>query len=173
MNAEALHERRVARFWSRVDQAGGPLACWPWTGPTFGTGYGQSPGVPNPKVPTTAHRLAWIFTHGDPGTYVHPRSGGVLTRRVLHRCPGGPNPLCCNPAHLAVGTDQDNADDRERDGNQARGERMGSAKLTETAVRSARARYAAGESITDLAGDIGVARSTLRYALEGKTWAHV
>lgn len=166
-------DEKIALFWSRVDRSAGPDACWPWTRSTFKTtGYGQVTGLDDHRKPTTAHRMAWVLTHGDPGTYVH-RTGRITTRRVMHRCPGGPNRLCCNPAHLAVGTDQDNADDRAAHGNQARGERMGSAKLTEAQVVEMRALRAAGATFGELAAKYGVHRQTVIPAVKGETWAHV
>jgi hypothetical protein len=50
------------------------------------------------RVSSTAHRMAWIFTHG-------PVHDGLF---VLHKCD---NPSCCNPEHLFLGTHQDNMTD--------------------------------------------------------------
>ena len=167
-------DEKIALFWSRIDRSGGPDACWPWTRSIFtATGYGQVTGLESATKPTTAHRLAWVLTFGDPGEYVHPRSGRAHRRKVMHRCPDGPNRLCCNPSHLAIGTDQDNADDRARDGNQARGERTGGAKLTSDLVCEARRLRGDGWSWVDLANRYGVAVSTIRPAVDGRTWAHV
>jgi hypothetical protein len=167
----------VAHFWSQVDRSGGPDACWPWTGGLFGEGYGNAwaiPGIPCRPASgrITSHRLAWILTYGDPGTHVAP-SGRVITNRVRHRCPGGPNRLCSNPAHLRTGSDKANADDRADDGNTFRGEQVGIHKLTEAAVREALLAHAAGESIDSLAERFGVHRGTMVPALNGDTWAHV
>lgn len=144
---------------------------------TGSTGYGQAttiselPGSP-PGKQTTAHRQAWIITNGAPRDHVAP-SGRVITNRVRHRCPGGPNRLCCNPAHLAVGTDKDNTDDRAGDGNTFRGEQVTIAKLTKVAVIEALAAHAAGESVRALARRFGVSRATMSCAIHGDTWGHV
>ena len=165
---------KIALFWSRVDRSGGPSSCWLWTRSIFtATGYGQVTGLDDARKPTTAHRLAWILTNGDPGSYVHPRTGRETTRRVLHRCPDGPNRLCCNPAHLALGTDQDNADDRHRDGNQAHGEHMGSAKLREEQLLEIRLRHAGGDTVRQLAREFDVHEGTIRPIIQGKTWRHL
>lgn len=171
-------DARIAQFWNKVDRSGGPDACWPWTGGVIhSTGYGQAttirglPGSPAGKQ-TTAHRQAWIITNGDPGTHVTP-NGNEIPTRVRHRCPSGPNRLCCNPAHLSVGTDKDNADDRTSDGNTFRGERVTISKLTDDAVRDARKAYRSGESITSLARRYGVHVQTMAPAIYGVTWAHV
>lgn len=87
-------------FWAKVDRRG-PDECWPWKASTYKKkgkqmGYGRHAG----SGPFTyAHRCAWIFTHG-------PILDGRL---VMHKCD---NVLCCNPAHLRIGTDQDNNDDK-------------------------------------------------------------
>ena len=46
------------------------------------------------------HKLAWEAHHAE------PVPDGMC---VLHHCD---NPICFNPAHLYVGTPQDNSDDR-------------------------------------------------------------
>jgi len=167
-------DEKIALFWTRVDQTGGPEACWTWTRAVFkSTGYGQVTGLDDYRTPTTAHRQAWILTYGDPGTYTHPRTGKTHKRKVLHRCPGGPNRLCCNPSHLAVGSDQDNANDRASDGNQARGERMGSAKLTAEQVVEIRRLHTDGVRVGELAERFEVTHGTIGPILRRKTWKHV
>lgn len=166
---------RVAHFWSRVDRSGGPDACWPWTGAVYKqTGYGQASKIDGSRGGTTAHRLAWIITYGDPGSHVAP-SGKVVTNRVRHLCPSpsGPNRLCCNPAHLGVGSDKDNADDRSADGNTFQGEQVAISKLTASDVVEALTAHAAGASTSSLARRFGVSRMTMAAAIHGDTWSHV
>jgi hypothetical protein len=86
----------VERFWDKVDRSGGPDACWPWTAFRYASGYGQF-GVAG-VAPIRANRYAWMAVHG--------RIPDGLW--VLHHCD---NPPCCNPAHLFLGTAQDNVDD--------------------------------------------------------------
>lgn len=174
-----MSEWRIQRFWESVDASGGEEACWPWMKGIYrATGYGQAttirdlPGSPS-SPSTTAHRQAWIIANGDPGEYVNEQTGKAHKRKVLHRCPDGPNRLCCNPKHLAIGSDQDNADDRERDGNQARGERMGSAKLTEDQVVEIRRRHGEGEMVTVLAEEFDVSHGTVGALVRRETWKHV
>lgn len=83
-----------ARFWAKV-QKGGTDECWLWTG-TRGHGYGRIRTVG--KRFARAHRIAYALTHGDPGPLL-----------VCHKCD---TPLCCNPAHLFLGTNLDNSLDR-------------------------------------------------------------
>jgi hypothetical protein len=90
-------------YWARVDQSGGPDACWPWTKATS-RGYGV---VSLGDTTQGAHVRAFILT------------GGILYpgEQVDHRChdpqkcapgPGCPHRRCCNPAHLAADTPQGN-----------------------------------------------------------------
>jgi hypothetical protein len=88
-------------FWSYVDRSGGENSCWNWTKSTatklhyghlrYNGGYEFS------------HRVAFILTHGEIPDGMH----------VCHSCD---NPLCCNPAHLWLGTPLDNMRDREAKG---------------------------------------------------------
>src|ERR1700680_5052102 len=73
------------RFWSHVDQSGGPDACWPWLISFAQFGYGQF-CIEKGKM-ERSHRVAYALTFG-----AIPE--GMC---VLHRCD---NPACCNPAHL-------------------------------------------------------------------------
>lgn len=89
-------ERAREMFWSRVDKAAGPDACWPWTGAKHFRGYGAcAPGYGDCR----AHRVSWLYTHGS-----LPKGLGVL-----HKCD---NPICVNPAHLYLGDQKANAADK-------------------------------------------------------------
>lgn len=92
------------RFWSKVDKSGGPDACWNWIAKARaqgGTGYGMFT-ITNGKY-KHAHRLAWELTNG-------PIPDG------LHGCHKCDNVLCCNPAHLFLGSHQENMEDMIRKG---------------------------------------------------------
>lgn len=92
-------------FWRHVDKSGGPDACWPFTGYLRETGYGQY-GIGRKGI--LAHRAAYMFSGGD------LQAGAV----VRHLCD---NPPCCNPAHLAVGSQSDNVADMMAKGRQSKG----------------------------------------------------
>lgn len=135
--------------------------CVPWIGAKQSTGYGVF------KVDGSmilAHRLAWEFANG-------PIPEGLY---VLHDCD---HPNCCNPGHLQTGTNADNRADCCRKGRQSkgekhgltlRGEKNGSAKLTEAQVLDI---FASTESGVDLAARYGVSQATISAICTGKTWA--
>lgn len=82
-----------------------PEGCWEWQGVTAPTGYGiahlRDDGV---SRRIGAHRLSYMLHNGS-------IERGLVVRHTCH------NRRCCNPAHLLVGTHQDNANDRVRAGN--------------------------------------------------------
>jgi hypothetical protein len=92
------------RFWAKVDRRG-PDECWPWLAYLSVEGYGRhrfGGRVEN------AHRVAYRLAHGE-------IPAGLVVR---HRCD---NAACVNPAHLVLGTVQQNNADRLERGRYARG----------------------------------------------------
>lgn len=82
------------RFWSKVDQSGGPDACWPWTRACGADGYGR---FWFRGAALNAHRVAMILTLGEV-----PADRDVDHFRCKDR-------RCCNPAHLRLATELQNA----------------------------------------------------------------
>lgn len=81
------------RFWRKVDQSGGPDACWLWTAYKSPPGYGQF----NLAGKTTkAHRIAYELAVG-------PIPEGL---DIDHLCNNKP---CQNPAHMEPVTRAENA----------------------------------------------------------------
>lgn len=152
-------EERVSSFWSKVDQSGGPDACWPWIGGKYPSGYGAV--VWHGLGVRSAHRVAFFLAHGHwPEPY------------ALHRCD---NPPCCNPAHLFAGTAADNARDKVAKGrdNSPRGEHQNSAKLTEPYVREIRHLTTLGVGQRELGRRYGVDHKTIYSIVVRRTWRHV
>ena len=116
------------RLWSRVEKL--PSGCWEWQGYRGPRGYGQIGLGRRGDGITSTHRAAWIVAHGDiPACAV-----------VRHRCD---NPPCCNPAHLELGTHQDNSDDKVARRRQARSATLPHTRLTDEQVCEIRKRYIA------------------------------
>ena len=148
------------RCWEKIDQSAGPDACWPWAGKRNRHGY----GVVSVTHSTTAlaHRLILGFV-----------TGTTITRNVLHKCPGGGNPWCCNPAHLKEGSQAENAQDKVAYGRQMRGESHYNAKLTESDIIDIRRQAAEGASIAALARRYGMAHSAISRIISRNAWRHV
>lgn len=84
--------KQAARFWSWVDIKG-PYDCWFWTGHKAGE-YGQykiGSVRDGSRKNEYAHRVACELSHGR----IPERM------QALHKCD---RKLCCNPAHLEIGT---------------------------------------------------------------------
>lgn len=153
-------ESPEAAFWSKVDRSGGPDACWIWTGAPGGWGYGRMM-INGERKPS--HRIAWELTNGQ---IPHDML-------VCHHCD---TPLCCNPAHLFLGTDADNNADKmaKGRGNTCRGEKTGTSKLTAEQVLEIRARYRPYEVMqADLAAEFGVSVGCIESVVNRKSWRHL
>lgn len=100
-----------AEFWSHVDTSGGPLACWPWTGPLSSEGYGTAT-VDGVRV--YSHRYACESQHGalQPGEVARH----MCVDRSAARLPPGRDRACCNPFHVDPGSQRQNMVDRIRHG---------------------------------------------------------
>jgi len=156
----ALTEDDQARFWAKVEKRGAD-DCWPWlAGCTGSYGYGV---LKAQGRYLRAHRLAYILTHGP----ITP-----VNRVVRHTCD---NPPCCNPSHLLLGTQVNNAEDREtrgNHGNHARGADHPRARLRPADIPKIRKRLKAGEPQAVIAEDYSVCQSTIGDIKLGKTWAN-
>lgn len=155
-----LYPTEIYRFMQKVDQSGGPDACWPWKGKPSEHGYGR---VTIRGKGYKAHRIAYYLAH--------ERIKDELM--VLHKCDVR---LCCNPAHLYQGFAKQNAQDSVIRGRNTclYGEQNGKAKLTEKQVRSIRKRYKQG-GITQksLAQQYRVSETTIYYICSGQRWINV
>lgn len=100
-----MTEADVTRFWSKVDRRG-PEECWEWKCGRGDFGYGAFSIKHRNRG---AHRVAWVLSNG-------PIPRGMW---VCHSCD---NPPCCNPAHLFLGTHQDNEDDKTAKGRRPTGD---------------------------------------------------
>lgn len=166
-----LWQPAIDRFWSKVEISEDKDACWIWKAGLSNKGYGS---FNFQKKMTSAHRVAYQLTHGE-------IPEGLC---VLHNCPGGDNPACCNPNHLFLGTQLDNIRDMVQKGRQAKGEYLSSKlrkgeshsqhKATSEQVRFIRQRFAEGGiSKSELAIQVGLGRRTVIDIINLKSWKHI
>ena len=132
--------------------------CWEWQGGKDGCGYGQiNFGGRHLK----AHRVAYAAFNGIPIE--------SIDKCVLHKCD---NPGCVRPDHLFLGTQKDNAIDRERKqrGRDSRGENSGQNVLTQEQVECV---LLDSRSHAVIARELGVSKGTVAHIRQGRSWKHV
>lgn len=92
-------------FWERVEKSG-HHGCWLWTGARRGRDELQYGCLWFRGRHDSAHRVAWILTHGEIPEIEDSDGHGTC---VLHKCD---TPLCVNPEHLFLGTHLQNMQDK-------------------------------------------------------------
>lgn len=149
----------AARFEAQFTKGDG---CWIWHGVRSKSNYGRFCLGGDDKISSiNAQRVAWIYAFGV-------FDGSLF---VCHTCD---NPPCVNPAHLFLGTNEDNIHDKVRKG-RARGgslcgERNASAKITAEIAARIRERGAAGERQRDIASSYGLRQQHVSEILRGLYW---
>jgi hypothetical protein len=134
--------------------------CWDWKGPRFDTGmkYG------NVKVDGktwTAHRASYAIHTGE-------IPEGLKVRHTCDR------PVCVNPNHLLLGTDQDNSNDAVERGRRPVGEANKQSSLTNADVLEIRRLHATGGWMyTELGEKYSVAANTIKAIVLRRTWKHI
>lgn len=132
----------VGAFRSRLREC--ENGCIEYTGGRTSAGYGHAW---NGSGLIYAHRFSLELIIG-------PIPKEIL---VLHDCD---NPPCCNPAHLFMGDDAENAADKCRKGRIPSGEKSPKAKLTDAQCEEIRKRYVLGMGRI-LAREYGVASNLI------------
>lgn len=176
LRCAALHKRsrQAELFWSKVDKNGPVPAhrpelgkCWIWTGSH--QRYGR---VGFRDEIWLAHRVSYVMAFGEV-------PDGLC---VCHSCD---NTLCQNPAHLFIGTHQDNMTDKSIKGRvpeppssfvhsePKRGTRNGSSKLTEADVVEIREMRKRGLTLLAIGELFGVSLSAIHLIVTRKKWRHV
>lgn len=156
----------AARFWRRVDKDGPTVAnmdtpCWVWTGRRdVRGGYGVMRVDGHDRK---AHRL------------VHRLAGREVPQDlcVCHHCD---NRLCVRPDHHFIGTIGDNVADAKMKGRLNginRGQRNGSARLTEASVLEIRRLSAAGYTRVRVASMFGVSSPLVTAIVQRRLWRHI
>ena len=150
----------VERFWEKVRKTEG---CWEWTGAPDADGYGRLVIFVDERWKMMkAHRFSWFLETGELPAHL----------LVLHHCD---NRKCVRPSHLFLGTAEENVQDRVRKNRTGRmcGAKNPQTKITEAHVLKARQQYAQGVSVAQIARDLAVPYSAIRFALVGRSWKHV
>jgi hypothetical protein len=148
-----LTPEEIERFWSKVDQSGGPDACWEWQGAHYSNGYGC---YSLPSGQYGASRIAYRIEHDqDPGELF-----------VLHICDNG-HLGCVNPQHLFLGTQKDNGHDCHLKGRTAKGEGHGRHKLCRTQVEAIRA---SSDTCKSLGARFNVSPAEICLIKNNKKW---
>lgn len=145
------------RFWKYVDKRSDE-ECWNWLGHTRNT-YGALSVY---GIVHGAHRYSYELHNGK------ITDGRLVVRHLCN------NRLCVNPNHLTIGTHQDNMTDMVRSNRSAKGERVGTSKLTETNVREIKYLLSLGMmKKKDIAALYKVDPCVISDIIAGRTWSWV
>lgn len=110
----------------------------------------------------------------------HPSVHTIVLCAFIGPCPDGmqalhgdDDPMNNNLTNLEWGTPKANSEQRAISGRQVRGIRVTGAKLTEKQVLLVRERFAAGETQSALARELGVTQHSVWAIVRGVTWKHL
>ena len=151
MAGQTLSERFEAKYMADPNSG-----CWLWIAGVNACGYGAI-GVPGKRGSSLAHRVAYSLFWGE-------IPEGMC---VLHSCD---TPSCVNPAHLRIGTHQDNMVDRQVRGRHdcGIGDRNSGAKLTPEIIQDIRKREM---SNLEYATNYGITHGHVNKIWRGDVWA--
>jgi len=154
------HVPVTERFWARVTKAG-PDECWLWTGGKNTYGYGILRTESRGRA-RGAHRYSWELHHGA-------IPDGM---QVLHKCDVR---NCVNPAHLFLGSNQQNTADKMAKGRHVvlYGENQIFARLKASDIPEIRRLYAEGLSQGAIGEAYGVGRGAIGKVVRRTNWKHV
>lgn len=159
------------KFWARVEKTTDG-ECWNWRGAITSSGYGNLTYCGNH---VQAHRLAYALANGGISLATGFRELGKAKRYnrfVLHKCD---NRLCCNPAHLFLGSMRTNQLDAYSKGRKTQPKSQhANAKLTSTQVMEIRRAYDLGEAMqTTLAKQFGVSQRVISLVVRRETYKDI
>lgn len=139
----------------QIDSTSG---CWLWTGATVSSKAYPYGVIRIDYRLEKVHRLAAIFFLG-----LSPWS----SLKVCHSCD---NPRCWNPAHLFVGTQNDNVQDMRRKGRKATGAQAGKTHLTADDVAEIRRLRKARVTCAVIGSKFGITRQAVSRIARGVRW---
>jgi len=131
--------------------------CWLWTACCEFRGYGR---IYFDSKPQKAHRVSWQLFKGKIPVHLH----------VLHTCDVR---SCVNPAHLFLGTIQDNSDDMVAKDRSCFGLKNYNHKLDNKKIVRIRYLYSKGVSQSQLGRDFGITPSSVCRIVNRKIWKRV
>ncbi len=144
----------IKRFRTHIKKTKG---CWEWQLRKDKDGYGIFTIKSKSKK---AHRISYEINKKEIPSGMH----------VLHKCD---NPSCVNPAHLFLGTHQDNMVDMAVKGRRS-GEKNPRSKLSENSVYFIRKLHKKGGiTQTAIAKTYGVTQATVSSVVRGKSWGYL
>lgn len=144
------------RFWPKTCPEPN-TGCILWTHCTGNHGYGR---VNYGGAPELAHRVAWMISFGEIPSWMF----------VCHKCD---TRLCVNPAHLFLGTPEDNCHDAVQKGRHTHGARTEWAKLDDDKVKEIKRMRIGGVRGAEIARRFNVSPQTVCDIVHGRSWRHV
>ncbi len=163
MKAFIPDQKMLKRFWSKVNVRC-PDECWTWMGCKDKLGYGYI------AVDKIRDGIMRIVRASRVSMMISLGRWLSSEEHVLHNCPGKDNPSCVNPAHLRIGTHQDNMKDVVRKHQSPRGEEHCRSKLTNSEVRSMRRKRTRGWTMQRLADFYGLCIATVFDIIHVKSY---
>lgn len=148
----SIEDRMKAAF--IVDPVTG---CHNWTRAKTGSGYGAI--VINQRT-LCAHRIAFELANG-------PIDDDAL---VLHSCD---NPACVNPAHMRLGTHEDNMNDKIVRSRVPAGESHYHSKATKEQVIEIMRLFSEGKTGKEITDITGLSKGIVYNVKYGKAWSDV
>jgi len=120
------------------------------------------------------HPMIFRTINGTPkrqraSRYIYEQKYGEIPKgmSVRHTCD---NPLCINPEHLILGTNDDNIRDKVMRNRQTKGEAVNTAKLTEQEVIEI---INSKNKTKELMRKYGVSKTCINLIRRRKTWKHI
>ena len=150
------------RVWRHVEKLGDDECC-PWKGAKNKAGYGIiCYGTMYDRHSMAAHRMVWQSIHGE----------APIGMVVMHSCD---NPSCCNPAHLSLGTHQENTEDCIAKGRRSKKYAFSprQRKLSDDDIREIRKMAASGLKDYEISHKFKICSSTVWNIVKRKRKAHV
>jgi len=141
--------------------------CWEWMGQITEKGYGR---VRFNGGRFYAHRVIFWLNNPKEIELKAPKIDRDTKGFLLHKCD---NPKCCNPNHLFIGSQLDNAKDRASKNRSANfnGEKNPNSKFTNEQILKMKQEKINGKSAYLLSKEHNVSYSCIKRILRGITYA--